>query len=548
MGKKILLIIITTIILTAFSFPVSAKYKLDSPEPPEIEWDDDYSNGASSQKVRMTAEVPDDAEKIKFVLIADDDVKKETKTVHSSDDEITCTFTSLDEEQEVWGYIIAYDDNDDPSERSELTSEYIEKKSSSSSRVETPEEPEVEWKNSNNSTKNTQKVTITAEMPDDAEKLQYFLVCDGTLKDSNKTTRESYTFSNIDYDQVVYAYVKAYDEDDRESEQSSTAMLYIGDDGDISTPDEPYMQFIDMGYDYPYGQQVLVKTEIPSDAKTVEYFLVANGQVFSSGKTDEKSYTFNYLKDNQIVYSFARAYDRWGNESSDSGRSVLSIPNRTTTSQTSEQQLNIEESQEPMDRIIDGKKGISMKDFELPPLWLNASFHFDDVQDKELKEALQYFYSTRLLENGYTNKFYPHKPISRIDFLNMVLKATNITNEQMPKLTSNFKDINDAYAYYNEVLLANYKGVMRGYSDYKFKPNNGLTYGTGARTIVKAFEIRYKDYQGEKLIDDIGEHYISALVNARIMSTQPTSQFNYISRGEAVKILYRIIKIKMENR
>ncbi len=548
MKKLKLLIIITTMILTTFINPVSADYELDRPEPPEIEWDDDYSNGSSSQRVRMTAYVPDDAEKIKFVLIADDDVKSTTRTVSSSD-EITCTFTSLDEEQEVWGYIIAYDEDGYTSERSELASEYIEKKSSTSTRVDVPEDIEIEWENPYNNTKNKQKVTITAEMPDDAEKLQYFLVCDGTLKDSNETTKESYTFSNVDYDQVVYAYVKAYDDDGYESEQSPTTMIYIGDDGDVSTPDKPYMQFIDMGYNYPYGQQILVKSEIPDDAKKVEYFLIANGQVLSSGKTDKKSYTFNYINDNQIVYSFVRAYDWSGNESSDSERSALSIPNRTNTTETSGNQTNTEELQELTGRITDSKKGISMRGIELPTLWISASFHFEDIskEDKELEEALQYLYSTRLLENRYTKKFYPNGTMSRIDFLNLLLKASNISDDRLPKLTSHFEDINNDYLYHDEVLLANYNGIMRGYSDYKFKPNNSITYGTATRAIVKAFDIRYYNYQGERLIDDIGEHYINALVDAKLMS-KPMSQFNYISRGDAVKLIYKIIKMKMENR
>ena len=560
--KKCIAFLLTTVILTT-TFPsfVFADADVDTPEAPEIRWDDDYSNSSSSQRVRMTAEIPDGAEKMRFYLFADDDRKRKDVRVDDDDDEVSVTFSSLDEEQEVWGYVVAYDDDDEASERSEWTSEYIDKKSSYSPRVDRPEEPEIEWENAGYSTKDTQRITIHAEMPDDADELRFFLICDGSLKKSGKIDDEDYTFRSVDYDQTVIAYVKAYDDNGRESYRSPTVTMYIGGPDEVSRPRSPFMRWADEGYDSPYGQTVRMSADIPSGARRIRYYLYANGTLYQSDITDRTTHTFRYIQDNQRVTGFVKAYDKWDNESPESEYAYLQVPDRTNRptpawAQPSAQvqqparAKQSEQAQPSDERIIDKQKGVSIKDFKMKPLWINAPFHFKDVsqKDRELNQALQYFYSTRLMENQFKDKFYPDYYITRMEFLKALLNIADLSELPVQDMISHYKDIDEEHPHHDEILLANYKGIMRGYSDRRFHPDNQLSYGAAARAVVNAFELRNYTSEGERQIDDIGQHYIDALVNAKIMPVKPSDQFDYITRAEAVKMLYRIVKIKMDNR
>ncbi|NLY43056.1 MAG: S-layer homology domain-containing protein [Clostridiaceae bacterium] len=547
MRKIFACIIILSIILLIFDcIPVVADEDVETPDPPTIEWDSDYSSSATSQKVTMYAEKPDGAYKLEYVLFAND--VKQTKVTTSE----SCSFYSLDEQQEVWGYVVALDKNNNRSERSELVSEYIGKKSKSTKKVDTPEEPEIEWVDANKSKNNNQKVKVSAEIPEGAKYLRYFLICDGDIRSSSKTTSESYTFSGVDYNQMVVAYVKAYDSSGNDSYQSETVTLYIGDDGEVSTPAKPQVRWIDYGYNSPYGQVVEVSAEIPSDANRLKYFIIANGTMVSSELTTSTRYTFYNIKDDQMVTAFVKAYDKWDNESDESERTTIYIPKRSTgqqsssSSQTTPSQTGGQTSQQPTGRISNAARGISIRDFQLPPRKINASFHFEDVpaEDKELHEALQYLYSTGIYDGAFQRNFYPNKSMSRIDFLNALIRATGMDSTTI-KYISHYKDVKPDYLYHNNILLASEKRIMNGYSDHTFRPDGALTYGAAAKAVAVAFEMRRYSSQGESLIDDFQQDYLDVLVSSGILSNKPDSTATVITRGEATRLLYRILKLKI---
>ena len=129
--RKLLITIITFTVIISLLIPnVFANYYEDEiPEAPVIEWDDYYSTGYSSQRVTMTVRVPQNADKIRFYLIANDEVITRERRVSSYDDFVSQTFSYLQEEQEVWGYVVAYDRRGIKTPNSEWSSEYIGKRS-----------------------------------------------------------------------------------------------------------------------------------------------------------------------------------------------------------------------------------------------------------------------------------------------------------------------------------------------------------------------------------------------------------------------------------
>ena len=528
----------------------------ERPDTPEMEWHEGTSS--TNQRISMTAYIPYGADRIRFYLVSNDDVIIRDRRHFDYDDEyVTVHFYSLREAQEAWGYIEVYDQDGNASLLSNWTSAYIERVSNVTKDIDPPEQPDLIWENPGQSTGRNQRITVSAEMPEDASYLEYFLVNEGKIERSGRVTDESYTFRRVGFNQNVIAYVKAYTSRTSNlsrfiSYPSPVAVMFVGDDGSVSTPDMPKLEWVDLGHSQAYGQQLIMTAEKPNDAHKLQYFLYVNGTLLQSHVTVNTSYTFYNVQGDQMVVGFVKAYDRWDNVSEESARAQLYIPPLKSAPQQpstpdTPSQPGIGQPMQPADRIFDRARGISLREFTLPSMWVNASFHFNDVpqDDAELKEALQYFYATRVLEDTFSENFYPQRTITRIAFLNALVKAADLPVRQMPTLRSPFQDVSKDHDFHNHIVYASWQNIMRGYSDRRFRPNADLTYGTAARALVNAYDIRLYGYEGETIIDDIGDHYVQALVDADILSHAPESQFAIMTRAEAVKALYRIIQIQM---
>lgn len=548
--KKLFIFVISFIIVLMF-IPTCycASSEADIPDAPEIEWDDDYSDSGSNQKIIMTAEVPDNAEEIKFYLFADDRLHTRIKSVSDDDDEVSQNFYSLDESQEVWGYVTAIDDDDDETDPSEWSCEYIGVVSDDEPDVDTPDAPEIEWEDAGESTSNNQRVTVTAELPDNADDLEYFLICDGDIKDSLKTDDEEYTFTRVDYEQTVIAYVKAYDGNDV-SYRSETTSLYIGDNGKVDKPDKPNIQWIDKGYDNPNGQSVKMTSVLDDDVYKVRYFLVANGTVMTSNLTTSSTYTFNNVMDNQTVIGFVRAYDRFDNQSDDSDKVQVYIPNRTYHDSEGTQYYPDTSLPESNNRIYKVNYGLSLRNFDIPEIVIDSTFKFSDVNknDKELNDALNYFCRTGIFDASFSDKFYPDNYISRIDFLKLMLKATVTDYDSMANIYVPFNDISYGDGNHNAVAYAVDMGLMNGDQNYRFHPYDPITYGQASKVLVKHFKIRRYIYGSEGLINNLQKHCFDTLNDSKILPEYKLlNKETKLTRKDAVKIIYRVINMKINS-
>ncbi len=554
---KIVAIIIMLLMLTVSSTGAWTLDIHERPDTPEMQWHEGTSS--TNQRISMTAYIPYGADRIRFYLVANDGVVARDRLNFDYEDEyVTVNFYSLREAQEAWGYIEIYDKDGNVSVPSDWTSAYIERVSNVTKDIEPPEQPEMVWENPGQSTGRNQRMTVKAQMPEGASYLEYFLVNEGKIERSGRITDESYTFRRVGFNQSVLTYVKAYTS--RTSNLSRTVsypspvtVMFIGDDGRVSTPEMPQLQWVDLGHSQAYGQQLIMTAQKPNDAQKLHYFLYANGTLMQSHITTNTSYTFYNIQGNQMVMGFVKAYDMWDNASEESPRAQMYIPALNSAPQTpSEPETpthpSIGQPMQPAGRISDLRRGISLREFTLPAMWVNASFHFNDVpkEDTELKQALQYFYSTHVFSDTFSENFHPNRPMTRVGFLDALVKTANLPIRQMPTILSPFEDVKADHDFHNHIVYASWQNIMRGYSDHLFRPSADLAYGTAARAIVNAYDIRLYGYEGERIIDDIGDHYVAALVNANILSHAPESQFAVMTRGEVAKTLYKIIQIQME--
>lgn len=110
---------------------------------------------------------------------------------------------------------------------------------------------------------------------------------------------------------------------------------------------------------------------------------------------------------------------------------------------------------------------------------------FPDIEfDSWSEEAIMTLYKEGII-SGYPNGyFYPNKEITRAEAITMISRALNI--EGTPQSTI-FKDVSQAHYASGYIALASERGIIAGYPDGNFGPNDQIIRADTAVMLVKAF-------------------------------------------------------------
>jgi hypothetical protein len=110
-----------------------------------------------------------------------------------------------------------------------------------------------------------------------------------------------------------------------------------------------------------------------------------------------------------------------------------------------------------------------------------------------------------------------------------------------------FKDIKNHWSE-KEINIASELGIISGYSDNTFKPNERISRAEFAAVIYKAFSVRYYIDDPDKTFKDVKglwyQDYVMALKNSNIINGYADGTFkpnSYITRGEMIAIISRLI-------
>jgi hypothetical protein len=152
----------------------------------------------------------------------------------------------------------------------------------------------------------------------------------------------------------------------------------------------------------------------------------------------------------------------------------------------------------------------------------------------------------RGLISGYPNNtFQPTKMITRAEFTKLIVAAMGwdlVTTD-----TPSFTDVPKSFWAYKYIETAKVNGVISGFLDGTFRPNNNIT-----RAEIVVIIIRAKNYElsgsGADFTDVPADYwardYILTAKDKGIVSGYPDNTFrptNYATRAEAVKMVYEIL-------
>lgn len=170
---------------------------------------------------------------------------------------------------------------------------------------------------------------------------------------------------------------------------------------------------------------------------------------------------------------------------------------------------------------------------------------FEDAADHWSKLYMKYFCDRKIV-NGYESlEFKPDNPITRAEFLKIVLLALDIKSDakNLP-----FTDVKNHWIL-PYARIAKEKNIIGGYKNGSFKPDKSITRSEALKILLEAKKIDLTtDFAAE--YEDIERNawymkYLNFAVEKGIVKGYEDSTFrplNNISRSESLKIVYKIIK------
>ena len=139
----------------------------------------------------------------------------------------------------------------------------------------------------------------------------------------------------------------------------------------------------------------------------------------------------------------------------------------------------------------------------------------------------------------------PNREITRAEFVTMLIRLLTVT-ESVPQTSAIYSDTKGHWAE-SYINLANKAGLVSGYLDGTFKPNNPINRAEITTIMIKALALDVQNIDGTNFNDvDVSywaRPYIIKAKQNSIVSGYPDNSFKplgYASRAEAITIIDRV--------
>lgn len=115
---------------------------------------------------------------------------------------------------------------------------------------------------------------------------------------------------------------------------------------------------------------------------------------------------------------------------------------------------------------------------------------FSDVDDEDVLAAVKRLNAFGIVDGYDDGSYKPEKSITRAEFAKLLVVALGLDNAAQAASTTRFTDANGAW-YTGYVEVAAGQGLVNGYPDGTFKPNQTVSYAEAVTMLVRA--LGYKD-------------------------------------------------------
>ena len=186
--------------------------------------------------------------------------------------------------------------------------------------------------------------------------------------------------------------------------------------------------------------------------------------------------------------------------------------------------------------------------WEYYDLWLNGKY-FEDIYHHFAKDDI-----IRVVKNGYmkgisNSRFGPAKSLTRAEAATVAVRVLELDTQNG---NTTFRDVKGHWAERN-IAAAARAGIIRGYSDNSFRPDQHVTREEIASILSRMIRMEYYEPDGA-VFSDVEEdrwsyHEITSLASAGILNGYGDGTFRpeqALTRGELAVLLERAVKDKLE--
>lgn len=136
--------------------------------------------------------------------------------------------------------------------------------------------------------------------------------------------------------------------------------------------------------------------------------------------------------------------------------------------------------------------------------------NFSDTEGNRYQGAIQELADRGIVQGYPWNLFKPEQAITRAELLKIILFSANIELESWEETC--FNDVPQGERYYDIVCTAKAMGIVQGYPDGSFKPNQKVSFAEGLKMGIEGFWIQTKekksDFRYEKYLDFVHQNSI----------------------------------------
>jgi len=193
---------------------------------------------------------------------------------------------------------------------------------------------------------------------------------------------------------------------------------------------------------------------------------------------------------------------------------------------------------------------------EMTETSLFQHYDFADVRDDDWFSAYVYHMANLEIMKGYNDsQFRPGQNITRAEFIKTIMAAYEAQYGDNPDRMiplEGFSDIHSEDWFYSYVNQAKSLGMINGYNDGSFRPNQPITRAEAVSILIRSWEINnyfdesdttpfpFKDISiSDWYYDAIRKAYALNLVTGKTPETFAPS--DYLSRAETATMISRLI-------
>ncbi len=174
---------------------------------------------------------------------------------------------------------------------------------------------------------------------------------------------------------------------------------------------------------------------------------------------------------------------------------------------------------------------------------IETSKSFSDIKDENLFKYAELLNSIGII-NGYGDgTFKPDNSITRGEISAIIIRMLNQDAEVLKSLEGSFYDVDSTHQFYDAISACVNLGIINGYEDNSFRSENTITYNELIAMVVRA--LGYSEQA--RVQGGYPSGYLMVANNIGILNGATAKDANAVTRGEAATVIYRALHAPVSN-